>query len=407
MKKTACLIAAAVLWAGTAAWCLPGFPSYVSLPGVDIPEAGSLTVENVGEAEFYVKEGQTVTKQGKHYRSYLTFTSGKNPGAAVTWKQWLPALTQAGFKVIGSDGSSTYTLQRTAGGIESWLRVSLEDYNDPLLELIEIKAMTASLNLPKPAAQPEKFGDKDDFPYLSHYPGTVLVQTSQRNEPLDVTISNVDSEPALAGTGYRVKSYTAPSTLSRLEFDKVYRDALIKAGWTVKPASPGSRPGEQAIVASYIKDGRNLWATLARADPSSDLGVSIAVADIGAEDWAAALDKSCRLPLYGIHFDFNRATLRPDSEPVLQQVLALLKSKTALAVEIQGHTDNVGGDDANLKLSEARAQAVTQWLVSHGIAAGRLTAKGYGKKVPVAPNDSDKSRALNRRVELRKQGCSR
>lgn len=397
-----------ILGSGAARAAVQGFPAYVNLPaGVDIPAPGSLTVEDLGEAEFSLSEGKSITKQGKHYRSYLAFASGTNPGAAATWKQWLPGLTQAGFKVVGTNGSSTYTLQRTATGLESWLSVALADYNDPLLELIEIKAAQApGLVLPKPAAKPETFGDKDDFPYLAHYPGTTLTQSALRTEPLDVTNPGSDSEAVLAGTGYKVKWYQAPSTLSRLQFAQTYRDALTQAGWTVKPAAPGTHPGE-ALIASYTQNGRNLWTVLSRADPGSDQGIQIAVADLGTEDWAGALDRSCRLPLYGVHFDFNKATLRPDSEPVLRQVAVLLQAKPGLSVEVQGHTDNVGGDDANLKLSDARAQAVAQWLTTHGIVAGRLTAKGYGKKVPVAPNDSDKNRALNRRVELKKQGCAK
>jgi outer membrane protein OmpA-like peptidoglycan-associated protein len=111
--------------------------------------------------------------------------------------------------------------------------------------------------------------------------------------------------------------------------------------------------------------------------------------------------------LYGIHFDFNKATLRPDSDPVLQKVLALLKARPDLKLEVQGHTDNVGGDVYNQKLSEARANSVVGWLQAKGIAANRLSARGYGMTVPIADNGSDEGRAKNRRVELKKQGCGK
>jgi len=74
---------------------------------------------------------------------------------------------------------------------------------------------------------------------------------------------------------------------------------------------------------------------------------------------------------------------------------------------VQGHTDNVGSDDYNLKLSDARAASVVAWLVSKGITADRLTAQGYGMRQPIADNGSDEGRAKNRRVELRKQECSK
>jgi hypothetical protein len=76
-------------------------------------------------------------------------------------------------------------------------------------------------------------------------------------------------------------------------------------------------------------------------------------------------------------------------------------------LEVQGHTDNVGGDDYNQKLSDSRAAAVLVWLRAKGIAADRLTAHGYGLKVPIADNGSDEGRAKNRWVEIKKQGCGK
>ena len=74
-----------------------------------------------------------------------------------------------------------------------------------------------------------------------------------------------------------------------------------------------------------------------------------------------------------------------------------------MKIEVGGHTDNVGSADANLKLSRERAQAVMAALAERGVAAGRLTAKGYGQTVPVADNRTEDGRAKNRRVELVKK----
>ncbi len=83
----------------------------------------------------------------------------------------------------------------------------------------------------------------------------------------------------------------------------------------------------------------------------------------------------------------------------------MLAARAGLAIEVQGHTDNVGQDAYNATLSQARAQAVLDWLAANGIAAGRLEAQGYGKSRPVADNASDAGRAMNRRVELVRAGC--
>ena len=133
------------------------------------------------------------------------------------------------------------------------------------------------------------------------------------------------------------------------------------------------------------------------------------VADVGAEDWAAALARECRVRPYSIQFDLDRATFRPEAAPTLEKLAGVLKARSAPAVEIQGHTDNIGaaGDAARQVLSEARAKAVAAWLAEHGVPASKLSSKGYGKTRPVAANDSDLGRAMNRRIEVVRTDCSR
>ena len=133
------------------------------------------------------------------------------------------------------------------------------------------------------------------------------------------------------------------------------------------------------------------------------------VADVGAEDWTATLAKECRIRVPSIQFDRDRPSFRPEAMPTLEKLAAALKGRSAPTVEVQGHTDNIGaaGDAARQLLSEARAKAVMAWLVEHGIPAARLSSQGYGKTRPIAANDSDLGRALNRRIEIVRPDCSR
>ena len=95
------------------------------------------------------------------------------------------------------------------------------------------------------------------------------------------------------------------------------------------------------------------------------------------------------------------AAVKPESEKQLAEVGQLLKNDQALKLEIQGHTDNVGTRAFNRRLSQARAAAVKEYIVTkYGIAADRLTAAGFGFDKPVAKNATAEGRALNRRVEL-------
>jgi OOP family OmpA-OmpF porin len=104
--------------------------------------------------------------------------------------------------------------------------------------------------------------------------------------------------------------------------------------------------------------------------------------------------------LRGVNFDTNKSTLRPESKTVLDSVVALLKQRPGAKVEIDGHTDSVGKDAYNQKLSERRAKTVVEYLVANGIPAGDLTAKGYGETRPIASNDTAEGREQNRRVTL-------
>ncbi len=119
-----------------------------------------------------------------------------------------------------------------------------------------------------------------------------------------------------------------------------------------------------------------------------------------SEGLAERLAASGKAVVYGIHFDSDSAVPRPDSEATLQEILKALQAKSALKLQIAGHTDSTNSHEHNLKLSQNRAEAVVKWLVDHTVSAQRLTPKGFGETQPVANNDTAAGRALNRRVEL-------
>jgi outer membrane protein OmpA-like peptidoglycan-associated protein len=106
--------------------------------------------------------------------------------------------------------------------------------------------------------------------------------------------------------------------------------------------------------------------------------------------------------VYGIHFDFDKAKLRPDSLPALRAVVSVMQQDPQAHWTIAGHTDNKGTREHNLGLSQARAAAVVDWLARNGISQDRLHAAGLGSDHPVADNVQESGRALNRRVELQK-----
>ena len=258
--------------------------------------------------------------------------------------------------------------------------------------------------------------------------------------------------------------YVAPANRSPLEVVRNYEQELRNAGFEVlysctkeecggddgwlsehylysddrqlNDAPPGASgvPGQITEYAfNFPRDQRYLAAKLARAEGDVYASVYVAtetfdhfeetrdhalilldvIETVAMETGKVSVDASAmardiaatgRVVLYGIHFDTDKADLKPESQPTLQEIAKLLKQDPSLKLHIVGHTDNVGAFDYNVGLSERRAAAVVKELTAnHGIAAARMRAAGVGMLAPVAPNDTEQSRAKNRRVELVKQ----
>lgn len=105
--------------------------------------------------------------------------------------------------------------------------------------------------------------------------------------------------------------------------------------------------------------------------------------------------------LESVYFDTGKSSLKPNSFKALNDLVEILKIKNTMVIEIQGHTDNVGNEDENLKLSQARANEVRTYLISKGIDQSRVSAKGYGPNLPIADNANDAGKAKNRRTSLK------
>lgn len=105
--------------------------------------------------------------------------------------------------------------------------------------------------------------------------------------------------------------------------------------------------------------------------------------------------------LENVYFDSGKATLKPSSNKALNDLAEVLKLKTTMVIEIQGHTDDVGDAEENLKLSQQRAEAVKKFVVNKGIDASRIKAKGFGQTQPVADNSNTAGKAKNRRTSLK------
>jgi outer membrane protein OmpA-like peptidoglycan-associated protein len=262
-----------------------------------------------------------------------------------------------------------------------------------------------------PDPVPETIRSADDFPYLPPPPSARLIGTHTVAGPLELWPATADDEAVLAGMSYVRKSYAPLEVPAAAPFVIWYRDALFVSGWHLVGATrvDDKTPVEGTVnlSAHYRERDRNIYARVTR---EPDGAVHISVADVGAENWAAAIARDCALRVPSIHFDLDVASVKlAASEPTLRKLSELLSGRSVGRVEIQGHMDSIGeaGATARQELSEKRAQAVMAWLTLHGVPATTLTAKGYGRSRPIAENDTDLGRALNRRIEIAVEQCTR
>ena len=122
---------------------------------------------------------------------------------------------------------------------------------------------------------------------------------------------------------------------------------------------------------------------------------------VEASEMEKAFAREGKIAVYGFYFDFDKADLKPESQPQVEELATLLQDNPDLKILVVGHTDGLGGMDYNLSLSQARAQAVAARLSSgYSIDPKRITAAGAGMMAPVATNQTEDGRAKNRRVEI-------
>lgn len=387
-----------------------GFPEWVKFPPqVGLAESQAMVEENFTDVELTSASGKT-TVRGHQWSRWLLYTpkSGEpalgydNGSEARIAKALEPAFKASGWsKTFESEHHDVFALTQKRGG-KTWQgEVSVEGPTGQIrFTVVELGGTPTVLKLEPPGKKPEALADDDDLPWLRPPPGSTRSGSGRGGDPLDVTPPGQGDELRLVGAGTIRRSYKGPPTLSALDFTTAYRAAFTAAGWVVLwPRT--SEVGK--VIAHFTKGGRDLWAVL---DFEYGANLSFTTTDVGAEDWAGTLTKDCRLPLTGVTFDFDKATLKPESAPLLEKAVAALKVVPG-DVEVQGHTDDRGDAAYNLKLSSARAKTVLDWLVAHGVAAKRLGSSGYGLTQPIADNGTELGRAKNRRVQLVRKGCAK
>ncbi len=165
--------------------------------------------------------------------------------------------------------------------------------------------------------------------------------------------------------------------------------------------------GLQYVTLKVVKNNAEVWAALEAGGngmykieliEKQAMNQNVAA---DASSLAGSIRETGKAAVYGIYFDTDKAEIKPESAAAIAEIAKLLQADPSLKLYVVGHTDNTGAFDHNVKLSQARAAAVVNALVTqHGVAASRLTPFGDGPTAPVASNKTEEGRAKNRRVEL-------
>lgn len=324
-----------------------------------------------------------------------------------------------------------------------------------------IHALLLGLLVSSAAAQTS---DPGDPPNLKRYEGsTIIDQRLEKYTPYRVFLSKwsimpgVDIEECytnkidLEGALTRI-TYAIPD-LERtvVEVQRNYLDELPRSGWEILFEGKGERglhanfgaqtrlrdPLEKSQILSYPDREETAYVAARRTDADGDTYATFLITRYGnglrgpfegivkkdmilvradvlkprameqrmvfvdAKQMQGDIATKGRIALYGIQFDFNKADIKPDSKPTLDEIAKLLQDDAALKLLVVGHTDNVGTLDFNRDLSSRRAASVVKELTStYGISSARLHAEGVAFLCPVDQNNTDEGRAKNRRVEL-------
>ena len=291
-----------------------------------------------------------------------------------------------------------------------------------------------------------------DHPMLSRIPGSEILQYQQEKFgqvvlPLGKATAKgkfadqVTAEGKVTRIGYKL-----PADRSPLEAYRQYREALTKASFDVlwsceREAACGNwfahsfnvtLPGEKNLfTGELIGEAEEYYLAARLRRPEGDVFAQVLTYPVGkrgayarvrvvesrpmeeglvkvdAEAMKTDIDRTGHVAIYGITFDTDSASIKPESKATLDEMAKLLKSDKSLSVFIVGHTDGTGSFDYNMDLSRKRAGAVVDSLVQRGIGQDRLQPHGVGPLAPVDTNETEEGRSRNRRVEIVKQSAPR
>ena len=270
---------------------------------------------------------------------------------------------------------------------------------------------------------------KEGHPLIKGFEGSVIItQEVKEFDEQELVIGKVQKDGSvetvkLEGKVTRI-DYQDPANRSSLERIRNYEQALKKAGFEIKficnkeecgpeihRESIGYYPPERYLTAFLKRSEGNVWiGVFIAAGPMSKIRIveeklmDTDMVKVTSELLKENILKDGHAAVYGIYFDTGKSLIKPESDETIKEIATLLKANASMQIYIVGHTDNVGKLKDNMELSQKRAEAVVNELITkHKIPSTNLEAGGVGPLAPVATNDTEEGKEMNRRVEIVKK----
>ena len=261
-----------------------------------------------------------------------------------------------------------------------------------------------------PAAVQAQESEFKDTPWFSGMPN-YLIYDAEETEFDAYNFFNGKNCSKVEGKKFK-RTYSLKEDAQKssvIQIIRNYANAIKNNGGTViyegmpQNAECADNNGLNMVVGKFVRDGNELWVEVVTLG-GDDYYLTIVLKELMKQDVTAsnmfeALNRDGHISLY-INFDFGKSVIRDESNPIIEQIVQMMKSNPDLKIGVEGHTDNVGSPASNKTLSEARAKSVVSAIVGQGISADRLSPAGYGQEKPIADNNTEEGRAKNRRVEL-------
>ena len=301
-----------------------------------------------------------------------------------SWKRWSKPINLGA--PINSEGFDAY-YSVSAAGDYAYLVTRKEGEGKGDIVRIKLKETTSEPTTP--VVMPPSVATVAD-PNQNNTPPKVI------DKPVDTKTKTADPVVLLSGKLFDAKTKKVP-----VNAKIIYEDLTTGTEEGIATPDPitgeykivlpyGKKYGITAIIDGYAPKSQNIDLT----NPGKYLEIT------GRDIEVMPAIKGAVVALNNIFFEYAKATLQNESFPELNRLVEMLTKSPKMTIEVAGHTDNVGTDENNLKLSQERAESVRNYLLSKGLAPARLTAKGYGESKPIAPNETDEGKQKNRRVEF-------